>query len=125
MMIPLFERIWTWSVALSAILTALCPLYFALDFMRLYAHAGQSTMAILSIGEGGLLACVAYCVAAVLYVAAPGLRLLLAGAAIVLAGVAAARVGSYLGFLQNENMFTNLLAEPLWETRSLAVGRNL
>ena len=104
-----------WSAVAATVLTALCPLYFAVFWMRLYAQHGQPIGSVLSIGSGGLRDCALYLAGAVAYVVAPRLRPVLRVLAVVIAVAAVAQAPRYWSFVQQRNMFHNLLAEPIWE----------
>lgn len=97
------------------ILTALCPLYFAVSMMQLYRQHYQPIHSVWSIGEGGLLTSALYLAAAAFYARVRSLHPLLQVLAVAMACVAVGQAFGYWSFVQERNMLKNILAEPVWE----------
>ena len=108
-------RLLSGCIVVAAILTSLCPLYFALFWMHIYATHGQPPASVLSIGEGGLRLCAFYLVAAFVYVRVPRSHPFLQALAVVVASTTVLHAPQYWSLIGDRNLFHNLLAEPIWE----------
>lgn len=109
------SRVLQWSIVGATVLTALCPLYFAVFMMRLYQQHHQPIHSVWSMGEGGLFASALYLAAATLYARVRALHPLLQVLAVVMACVAVGQAFGYWSFVEERNMLKNILAEPVWE----------